>query len=77
MKIELDSLITIIREVFENDNLQITFETKASDIEEWDSINHIYLIVEIEKRFKIKFTTNKIQSWSCVRDILQNINELI
>jgi acyl carrier protein len=75
MKTTIDNLTTIFREVFENEQLIITSDTVASDIQEWDSINHIYLIVEIEKAFSIKFTTMQIQSWKCVGDILAELNK--
>jgi acyl carrier protein len=70
----IEDLKPIFREVFENDTLEITEQTVAADIEEWDSINHIYLIVAIEKKFKVKFTTTKIQNWKSVGDILKDLN---
>jgi acyl carrier protein len=74
MSTSIDSLIPIFQEIFENNNLQISEKTSASDIEEWDSLNHIYLVVAIEKNLSIKFTTQEIQSWQCVGDILHSIN---
>ena len=70
----IEDLKPIFREVFENDTLEITEQTVAADIEEWDSINHIYLIVAIEKKFKVKFTTTKIQNRKSVGDILKDLN---
>lgn len=75
MNITIDNLTSIFREVFENEQLVISADTVASDIQEWDSINHIYLIVEIEKAFSIKFTTLQIQSWKSVGDILAELNK--
>jgi acyl carrier protein len=43
---------------------------KASDVPEWDSLNHINLIVAIEARFKIKFKTSEIES-------LRNVGHLV
>jgi acyl carrier protein len=77
MKIEINDVALILKEVFENDSLIIESTTKAADIEEWDSLNHIYLIVEIEKKYKIKFTTNQIQGWQSVGDIVKDLNEVI
>jgi len=73
----IEKLTPIFRDVFENEEIDINLETKASDIEEWDSINHIYLIVEIEKIFKIKFTTLQIQKWENVNDIITDIDKLV
>jgi acyl carrier protein len=38
-------------------------------------MNHIYLVVAIEKRFKVKFTTYQIQNWKCVGDMLSDLNK--
>lgn len=65
----------LFREVMENDEIEINYDTVASDIDEWDSINHIYLIVEIEKHFKIKFTTSQILEWKNVGEMVEAIKE--
>lgn len=67
-------LLPIFRDVFENDEIVISETTVAADIPEWDSLNHIYLVVAIEKHFKVKFTTHQIQSWQCVGDVLNQLN---
>ncbi|MCF8340453.1 MAG: acyl carrier protein [Chitinophagaceae bacterium] len=74
MNITIDDILPIFKDIFENDRLEITEKTTAADIEEWDSINHIYLIVAIEKKFKKKFTTTQIQNWKTVGDILKDLN---
>jgi acyl carrier protein len=53
----LEDLTKIVREIFDNDSIVLTRETVANDIEEWDSFNHINIIVSVESRFKIKFLT--------------------
>jgi acyl carrier protein len=75
MDIKIEDLSPIFREVLENDDLLITESTVAADVPEWDSLNHIYLVVAIEKQFKVKFTTHQIQSWKCVGDILTDLNK--
>ena len=67
-------LLPIFRYVFENDEIEISETTVAADIPEWDSLNHIYLVVAIEKYFKVKFTTHQIQSWQSVGDIIAHLN---
>lgn len=67
-------LLPIFRYVFENDEIEISETTVAADIPEWDSLNHIYLVVAIERHFKVKFTTRQIQSWQCVGDVLNELN---
>ncbi len=75
MKVTIEDLLPIFRDVLENDEIELTESTVAADIPEWDSLNHIYLVVAIEKQFKIKFTTHQIQSWQCVGDVLNELNK--
>jgi len=71
----IEELQPIFRDVLENDGITVTASTVASDVPGWDSMNHIYLVVAIEKHFKVKFTTQQIQRWQCVGDILADLNK--
>jgi acyl carrier protein len=46
----------VFRDIFDDPDLVINDSTNSNDIDEWDSLNHINLIVAIEKQFKIKFS---------------------
>ena len=48
------------RKVFADDSIVITDPMTAADIDGWDSLGHINLIIAIEKQFKIKFATAEI-----------------
>lgn len=69
----LKKLNEIFVDVLDNDAIQLTEATTANDIEEWDSLYHIQLVVAIEKSFKIKFTASEIQSWKNVGDMVNAV----
>ncbi|CAA7194377.1 acyl carrier protein [Chryseobacterium potabilaquae] len=66
----LTKLTKIFHEELDNEDIILSFETTADDIEEWDSLSHIQLIVAVEKNFGVRFTSSEIQSW-------QNVGEMI
>ncbi len=70
-------ILSEINEIFidtlDNEDIVIKEETQASDIEEWDSLTHIMLVVAVEKHFKIKFTSSEIQSWNNVGEMVKCI----
>ena len=63
----------IFIDVLDLDECNLTDETNANDIEEWDSLSHIQLIVAIEKRFGIKFTSLEIMKWRNVGELGDSI----
>jgi acyl carrier protein len=63
-------LSEIFQEVFDDPSIVPTPEMKAGDVPEWDSLNHINLIVAIEARFKIKFKSTELES-------LRNVGHLV
>ena len=63
----------IFRDVLDEEDLEIDFETTAEDIDEWDSLNHIQLVVSIEKHFNIRFTSSEIQGFKNVGEMCEGI----
>src|SRR5580692_3260375 len=45
----------IVRQVLDDDTIAVSPEMTAEDVPGWDSMNHIFIVVEIEKRFGVKF----------------------
>ena len=71
----MDTLTGIFREIFDNPSLVLQVAMTAADVENWDSLNHIDLIVAIEKKFKVKFTTREVASLKTVGDLAELIQK--
>ena len=66
----LQELQPIFRELFCDEGLVISQTTSAADIEEWDSMAHVNLLIEIEKRFGVRFTAQEMGSTADVSALL-------
>lgn len=66
----LEKLQEIFEDVLDVEDLELTRETTADEVEEWDSLSHVQLVVAIEKEFGIKFTSKEILSWKNVGDLI-------
>jgi acyl carrier protein len=71
----IKKLNEIFIDVLDNPDIVLKDETSANDIEEWDSLNHIQLVVAVEKSFKVKFTAKEIQSWKNVSEMCNSISD--
>ena len=60
----------IFRDVFDDEELMIYDSTNSDDIEDWDSLEHIALIVSMEKEFGLKFDIKEVNK-------LENVGEMI
>ncbi len=65
-----DAVQEIFRDVFDDEELMIQDTTSAEDIDDWDSLEHITLIVAMEKEFHLKFDIKEINK-------LANVGEMI
>ena len=65
-----DRVQNVFREVFDRDDLVIYNEMQAKDVEGWDSLTHITLIMTLEDTFKIKFTTREVMGFQNVGEML-------
>jgi acyl carrier protein len=70
MSDRLEQLNEVFRDIFDDDELTITRQTTAKDVEGWDSLMHVRLLVNVEKAFKIKFSSTEF-------DALHNVGELV
>ena len=73
LKVIIEKINNIFRDVLQNEEINIKYETTANDVDEWDSLSHILLVLEIENNFKIKFTAKEIQDFKNVGDMCEGI----
>ena len=62
-------LTPIFVDIFEEDGLVLTPEMNAEDVEEWDSLNHIRMIVAVEEEFGVSFSSAEVGGLKTVADL--------
>ena len=60
----------VFRDVFDDDSITVNDNTTANDIEDWDSLEHINLVLAVENCFKIKFNMGEVAA-------LKNVGEMV
>lgn len=65
----LDELTPVFRQVFDDDTITLTTATTADDIDAWDSLSHMNLVVALEMKYKIRFALGELQK-------LKNVGQL-
>jgi acyl carrier protein len=73
----IEKLNAIFCKVFDDDTLALTAETTANDVDGWDSLSHVNLIVAIEARFNIRFSQKELLTFKNVGDLLNCIERKI
>jgi acyl carrier protein len=63
-------LNAIFGDVFDDDSLALEAETTADDVDGWDSLSHIRLVLSVEKAFNVKFSAAEVGK-------LKNVGELV
>ena len=66
----LERIADIIRDIFDDDALDITENTTAADVDEWDSLEQINILVAVERDFGQKFSVGDVEG-------LRNVGELV
>ena len=66
----LEKLTEIFRTNFDDDEIDLTDETSSSDIEDWDSLEQINLVVAIQDAFDVKFNIDEVNA-------MKNVGEMV
>jgi len=70
-----EKLTQVFREVFDDETLVVTDEMTADDVDAWDSLSHVNLMIAIEIAYGIEFKQNEIQNFGNVGELRQSIEE--
>ncbi len=69
----LSQLNEVFREVFDDDEIDVNRETSARDIEDWDSLMHVNLVLAVESKFGVRFTSTEV---AALKDVGE-LNDLV
>ncbi len=72
----LGRLTNVFQDVFDDDSIVLTDNSTADDIEEWDSLNQIKIILACEKEFNIKLNARDINTLENVGAMLEHLRKL-
>jgi acyl carrier protein len=75
MSSNLDKLQEIFRDLFNDDDIVLSDTTSAKDIDGWDSLKNVMLIVRIERAFKVRFGTGEVVALRNVGELLDAIDK--
>jgi acyl carrier protein len=74
MSTTISNLSSVFQEVFNDDEITLSSQTSAADIEGWDSLTHVTLILRVEKAFGIRFSSTQVASLKNVGDLVALID---
>jgi acyl carrier protein len=64
---------SIIRDVLDNDTIELSYGTQAQDVPFWDSVAHIRIMVAIEKYFQIRFEVDELNAFENVGSLVDGV----
>lgn len=70
----LPRLEEMFQEIFDDDDLAITRETTARDVEEWDSLMHVTLMLAVERGFSVRFSSSEVAMLKSVGELVDLID---
>ena len=75
MSKELVFLEKVVSDILKNENISLSMEMTAPDVEGWDSLNHVQIIFTIEERLGVRFEVQEIQNLNTIGDLVKLISK--
>ena len=75
MSKELVFLEKVVSDILKNENISLSMEMSAPDVEGWDSLNHVQIIFTIEERLGVRFEVHEIQNLNTIGDLVKLISK--
>lgn len=69
----VEKLTSIFREIFNDNNIILSDDMTAADVDNWDSLTHMLMITKVEEEFGIKFKLKELNKLKMVGDLLSVI----
>jgi acyl carrier protein len=69
----LNEITKVFADTLDEDKVTLTESSTADEVEGWDSLTHVQLVVAVERKFKVRFTAKEIQSWKNVGEMIDSI----
>ena len=73
-KIDEKNLLKILKKIFKNSK-NLSVNSKSKDIQNWDSMNHIMMIMEVNKCFKININLEDSVKIDSIKKLIKNIEK--
>jgi acyl carrier protein len=73
----LDQVSNVFADTLDEGTITLTETTTADDVEGWDSLTHVQLVVAVEKKFKVRFSAKEIQSWKNIGEMIDSISSKV
>ena len=69
----LKKISEVFFDVLDDDSIVLNELTSSDDIDDWDSLNHIQLVIETERKFNVRFTSSEINEWKNIGEMMNCI----
>ena len=70
-----NNIVLVCENVFDDSNLNLSLNSSAGDVYQWDSLTHIQLILGIEQKFQMRFSLGELQNLKTIQSLVQLVGE--